>query len=381
MVIADEVLTSKSSLKFGCSIRFEPQTTFKRSAPIKRELDRSNYRFMLIALGYIGGTPVSALLSIIIFVLAVAVSPATSAELQADEPETIWISSWQQNEIFGFVIYKSGMLKPTGVILTEGIHRPLNVVFDKDGDLWVVNSNNSIVEFNKRVLADADAAPTFIYSVHLSNPVDIAFDLQGHLWAANWNNTITEYTVEPAHSSLEALSSIIRGVNRPEAIVFDRWGNLWVANNWPGDVVMYSRNSLQHLDGSTQPSATLKSDLGFCTAMRIDQLGNLWVANGDSTISEFSRLAFDQSKVGELVRATVRAGRFSYMGNNGEVDGGGFQSIAFDKYGHLITADFPYDNVQVYDVSSIVRNPYEAHKVLWKVNVLSPTGIAIYRTQ
>ncbi len=176
------------------------------------------------------------------------------------------------------------------------ISHPVLLAFDRSGDLWVTNSGvpGTVVEFTASQLA-ASGTPTPSVTLttngsnSLNNPGSLAFGPRGGLWVGNdGNNTVVNFT--PAQLSVSGnptpavtLTSTVSGsINTPDALAFDRTGNLWVANDiLAGSLVAFGPSQLAS-SGAPVPTVTLSSNgtnLASPDSLTFDPFGNLWVSN------------------------------------------------------------------------------------------------------
>ena len=189
--------------------------------------------------------------------------------------------------------------QPPAVTLTPGnanvFDDPSGAAFDAAGDLWVASSaSNSVVEYTKAELAGGgDQVPVVTIaddgSNSLNEPIGLDFDAAGNLWVSNFNgNTVVEY----AKGQLAAGGALVpvvtlspdasESIATPDALTFDRNGDLWVSNGDQGNtVVEYTPSQLA--TGAPTPAVTLSSDgagsLDGSDQAQFDAAGDLWVAN------------------------------------------------------------------------------------------------------
>ena len=247
------------------------------------------------------------------------------------------------------------------VLITAGINGPQAVAFDPSGDLWVANSNNTVVEYSKAELTKASPSPTVtisspnplgptldpagdmwlvnnnpntgasvalveftkaqlaksgspkpVVSIANLNLCDTAFDPSGDLWAGSLEggSTLYEFTkaqLAKSGSSAPRVTITSHGLDSPCRPVFDRSGDLWVGNYSSGTVVEFTKAQLAK-SGSQAPRVTLSSDdLSQPGDIAVDASGDLWVPNGgDSTLSEFTKAQL--AKSGSQAPANTIAG-------------------------------------------------------------------------
>jgi len=111
----------------------------------------------------------------------------------------------------------------------------------------------------------------------LNGPDALAFDRHGNLYVANSSGT----TVSEFAPDATTPSATVTGLSGPDALAFDASGNLYVANSGNGTVSEFA-------PGATTPSATL-TRLVYPVALAFDASGNLYVADEVAgTVCEFA---------------------------------------------------------------------------------------------
>ncbi len=230
-----------------------------------------------------------------------------------DPSGNVWVANYAANTVVEFTqsqLAVGGSPAPTVTLtstVSNSLDHPTYVVFDRSGDLWVTNAapgNGSVVEFTSGQLA-ATGSPTPTVTLtddgtgSISAPGSMAFDGQGGLWVGNrGTNTLVRFT--PAQIGATGaptpditLTSTGTSITTPDALAFDRSGQLWVADDTiPGSVVAFSPAQLAS-SGAPVPHITLSSNgtstnLDAPDGLTFDPFGNLWVANfTGQSITEF----------------------------------------------------------------------------------------------
>ncbi|MGI0047170.1 MAG: NHL repeat-containing protein [Nitrosotalea sp.] len=196
---------------------------------------------------------------------------------------------------------------------SDAIYSPDGIAFDKDGDLWIAdtgfnrllmfpppftNDENATLVIGQDNFTSTDAA---LSATGLDQPYGMAFDKDGNLWVADTNNNrLVEY--KPPFTTDEATSIVIgspsfdkgtystnaSSLAAPYGLAFDKSGNLWVVdyydnrvlefippfeNQMNASLVLGQYDFTSNSDGSTQNSMNLPSAIAF------DSAGNLWMTD------------------------------------------------------------------------------------------------------
>jgi secreted PhoX family phosphatase len=268
---------------------------------------------------------------------------------------------------------------------------PQGVVFDRYGDLWVIDGGTMAAEgtvapaiyaFTPQQLSQlsTNPAPTPALTVTSTSfvfPQQATFDYQGNLWitdnganevfvltAAQLNTTATTAALVPAVSITSTPA-----FNGPLGIAFDYHGDLYIANNASTTIYGFSAASLPAV--SSQSTATVTaalvptetlSDNGSGSiqgpwALAFDGYGNLWSsnANAPNTVVEFTRsqIAATGSPTPNITLASATvSSNATLVAPNG---------IAFDDYGDLaaVSAAAPF-GVAGYGPEQLLTNPTTA---------------------
>jgi len=158
---------------------------------------------------------------------------------------------------------------PNGVRSTfaSGLSAPLNLAFDKSGNLFVADvgsgvSRNGIGDGYIAKFTPAGVRTTF--ALGLPVPVGVAFDSAGNVFATEFGSgNIYKFTPNGVRSTFAS------GLFEPQGLAFDRAGNLFVAVF--GGVYKFTPTGLR---------TTFASGLTDPFALAFDSGGNLFVADG-----------------------------------------------------------------------------------------------------
>ncbi|TLX93406.1 MAG: hypothetical protein E6K91_08710, partial [Thaumarchaeota archaeon] len=265
----------------------------------------------------------------------------------------------------------------------RSLYHPQGLAFDKEGNLWVADgASNRILEFEppfktgqvpSLVLGQKDFGigdyPQSDTSQLMYYPEGIAFDPDGNLWVADTNNKLLEFK-HPFSNGQDAaltLGNITQNsgvtastINSPLGIAFDKDGNLWVADSGSYRILRFnapfSDNQdaslvLGHQDFTTGGEGVASGASSFRDPYGItfDSQGNLWVADsGNNRVLEFvPPFTNDQN-------ASLLLGQTSF--NAGAIDSAGHtinslyqpHGMAFDKYGNLWVVDSANNRILAY---------------------------------
>ncbi len=113
----------------------------------------------------------------------------------------------------------------------------------------------------------------------LNYPAGLALDAQGNLYVANtYSDQVSVYN--PSYVQLTA-KTIFAGVYRPSGLAFDSKGNLYVSNSGTNTVTKYNPSHVW--------LATITTGIDHPDAVSVDSLDDLWVLNGSSHATFYSR--------------------------------------------------------------------------------------------
>ena len=242
-----------------------------------------------------------------------------SSQLAVDGAGNVWVASQGNNSMNEFSPMGLALSPSTG-FTGGGLNNPHGVAIDISGNAWVANySGNNISEFSPQGLSLAGTTG-FTGNGDLA-PYELAIDISGNVWTTNLANSSVS-KLDP--SGNEILNNISSGnFTSPAGIAIDAASQVWVADqsnqytlvldNTTGNYnnyffCSYACSSLALTSGAS-PSAWLSdgnayisngtgnqsqaSDytgggLNTSTSNVIDGAGNVWVTNGNGTVSEFN---------------------------------------------------------------------------------------------
>lgn len=247
----------------------------------------------------------------------------------ADSAGNVWVADCSNNRVVEFktpfsngmsaslVLGEPDMNTGTGGTSATALYCPSGLTFDKQGNLWVADYDNSrIVEFKTPFTSgmaaslalgqtDLNSSTCATSATSLCYPWEgVAFDGKGNLFVADYSNCrILEY--QPPFSTGMAASIAIgqsdlnssncgttASANEgPLGLAFDASGNLWTgdySNNRvlqfkaPFTTGMSASLVIGQADFTSSTSSTTASGLSYPYDVSFDSKGNLYVADYDN---------------------------------------------------------------------------------------------------
>jgi len=177
--------------------------------------------------------------------------------------------------------------------LPAGISNPFNMVFDASGNLWVASTgNNEIMEFTGPFTTSTTlVAAVTIASGVCTRPAGLGFDVNGNLYAACESSTgaanaVGVFLKGAGFTNATPLDHTLIGPGAPEALAFDRSGNLYVGSDLAapsGGVAMYLSTNLASGASPNVFNSTGMSAGFFPEQFVFDSAGNLYDADCGTT--------------------------------------------------------------------------------------------------
>jgi hypothetical protein len=207
--------------------------------------------------------------------------------LSADPNGNIWIVNYNDSSVILYQHPASG-IGAVKVAATGKIAFPNAIAVDAGHNAWVTGLNVSTIA---RISADTSQVTTYSCC---NSPDGVAVDQVGNVWATNYfGDSISELS----NSGIVLVNGKTGGgLVRPQGIAVDGAGTLWVANS------RTLAGGLSELSGSAStapgtplsPNGGLGADVGAVEpyAVAIDPSGDVWMSNfGGGFVTEYVGLA------------------------------------------------------------------------------------------
>jgi sugar lactone lactonase YvrE len=211
---------------------------------------------------------------------AVTVSSGSSGSLSGpgglafDHSGNLWVANTSVSTVVEYSksqLTKSGAPTPEVTISNNSFNTPFGVAIDSSGNLWVSDNaqqgSPAVYEYTESELAKANPTPRLTISLPLSPLGDdtrsgLGFDSSGNLWFVNSaGNSLLEFSKAELKKAVPKPTVTIsagsaNALNAPDDLVFDRSGDVWVANTGASTVVEFSKSELAK-SGSPAPARTI----------------------------------------------------------------------------------------------------------------------------
>ncbi|HTA17729.1 MAG TPA: hypothetical protein VK989_00470 [Polyangia bacterium] len=193
-----------------------------------------------------------------------------------DSSGNLWVSRGAPGAESSIVRYTpadqmaSGTPTPSVVITSADLMDPSQLAFDKNGELWVASQgNDEVLKFSAAHLAAsyAGAADVVLTADNGSatlpapytNPLQVAFDRAGNLWVGYIGDVVAFTPAQQAASGNVSKPLALAGVAPSEgAFAFDESGGLWMDGPGLGQFQRFAAASLA-TGGMVTPDITIDS--------------------------------------------------------------------------------------------------------------------------
>ena len=280
-----------------------------------------------------------------------------------------------------FVLGQADFTSNNSVTSATGLDYPIKAIADSSGNLWVADcDNNRVVEY-KTPFSNGMAATTVLgepdmntstggtSATTLSCPSGLVFDRQGNLWVSDYDNSrIVEFKApfsngmaasvalgQPDLNSGSCATSATALCFPWEGIAFDSKGNLFVGDYGNCRIVEYKAPfttgmaasiAIGEADLSSSSCGTTASTMNSPLGVAFDPNGNLWTGDYvNNRVLEFkapfttgmsASLVIGQADLTSSVSATTASG-FSQP-----------YDVSFDSKGNLYVADYLNNRTMVF---------------------------------
>jgi sugar lactone lactonase YvrE len=219
----------------------------------------------------------------------------------------LWVTDGTSGEITSIAAGDLGATgAPTPVaLLTGSFTNPGHMAFGPDGMLWVTDESHVEGYANADLATGGAVTPAITLTGAVSGggvpgAVDIAFDRNGSLWVVNLAaSQVMRFDAASIAATGEPEPSItVSGpsIDGPQAIALDTLGNVWVSGtSFPG-LVMFEAGRLgsdvtteADLEIIASTPAPVIGPLGGAAALAFDAAGNLWAAHyGPNVVARYA---------------------------------------------------------------------------------------------
>jgi sugar lactone lactonase YvrE len=129
------------------------------------------------------------------------------------------------------------------------------------------------------------ASAGFAKNLPIKTPAGLAVDAAGNLYVCNFaRNNILVYN----SAGVQQKAKIIKaGIDGPEGVQFDPYGNMWVSNFFASNGGA-TGSITEYINGSQNTSATITNGVNGPLSIAIDSLDNLWVNNNGSNVTVYN---------------------------------------------------------------------------------------------
>ena len=154
-----------------------------------------------------------------------------------------------------------------------GLSGPQSVAVDSQGNLYVADSSNAVIEWNV-----STQQATSLISSGLNSPSGLSVDGQGNVYVADTGDAIVK---EWNASTQQVATMVSSGLTAPWGIGVDGQGNVYIADS--------TANTLTKWSASAQQLTALSTGLSNPNQLAIDTQGNIYIADsGSSCINEWA---------------------------------------------------------------------------------------------
>lgn len=187
--------------------------------------------------------------------------PVRGYALAVDASNNLYVST-----LFTVKIYAPGSRTPSRTI-TDGVDEADAFAFDSAGNLYVANGVGGAYNCGT-VTVYAPGSDSILYTINatkeICGPLRVAIDSANNLYVASGEDTFPGAVDVFAAGTSTLLRTISQGINGPEALAFDRSGDLYVANYNGNTVTVYA-------PGSSSVLQTISEGISYPAALAVWQ--------------------------------------------------------------------------------------------------------------
>ena len=190
--------------------------------------------------------------------------------------------------------------------------------------LYVANwSDSTVVGYP---LGGPYGSPRVTLSTGVIEPQGLLFDRAGDLWVAN-SGSLDEYAKDQLTKRSPTPETVIQGSTSFATMAWDSSGDLWVDGYGDNTVDEYANSQLTR-SGTPTPKVTLSgNDLSRPVGLTFDRDGDLWIGNEDNgQVLEYAKR--------QLTRSGSPTPRVDYIADGYAVE----EDVVFDSSGNLWTS-------------------------------------------
>ena len=247
------------------------------------------------------------------FVVAFSISSVAAKE---PKPQGLWVGGYKYfSEFQGKALLKSGTPKASLAFGSQVFNGPFSIAFDSHGDLWAVfqsiddNLPPPALEITKgdlAALASHGRAKAKLITINASAgstdqfviPVNIDFDAEGNLWVVDDGKRVVELLANQLKktSTQTPAVSIASQVASPTKLRFDKSDNLWVVEFPlpfdPSHPMICRFTPSDRSVSEPNPSLTVNlPEMLDPVDFAFDSGGNMWLAGAASNSDEIEMIS------------------------------------------------------------------------------------------
>jgi hypothetical protein len=219
-----------------------------------------------------------------------------ASRVSRDASKTLYVTSRDNKEIFGFPEGSNGNVAPTVTIggSKTKLYEPLGFAVDSTGKIYVANDggnrDNEVLIFPAG--ANGNVAPTVLggSKVKIQRTEGVAIDASDNLYVSDWKANAIYVWKKGATGNVKPIRTISGAktlLDVPCGMAFDSAGNLWIANDsqYFNQILEFASGA----NGNVAPIANIagpKTGLDGPFSVSIDPTNRIITSNEGSTSVE-----------------------------------------------------------------------------------------------